>query len=62
MIERDFKSIINRIVNYGQEKLNDWEIEFISSVYQRHFLDDKKLSQKQEEIILKINRKLLSGK
>lgn len=59
MTDKNFKSIIERIVKLYQEKLNDWEIEFISSVYDWHILKDKKLSDKQKEIILKINGKML---
>ena len=59
MTDKNYKSIIERIVKLYQEKLNDWEIEFISSVYDWHILKDKKLSDKQKEIILKINAKMM---
>ena len=58
-MDKNFKSIIERIVELYQEKLNDWEIEFISSVYDWHVLKNNKLSEKQKEIILKINGKML---
>lgn len=49
----NYRSIIDNIVN-SQDKLNDWEIEFISSVYQQNY----EFTEKQKEIILKINRKI----
>ena len=55
---KNYKSILERIVNQDQEKLNDWELEFISSVYQWHVLDNKNLSEKQKKIILKIQGEL----
>lgn len=60
MKELDYQSIIKNIVNYSQEKLNDWEIDFISSVYDWHVLKSGKLSEKQKENIVKINRKYIA--
>ena len=62
MKEKNYKALIERIVNEDQENLNDWEVEFISSVYQWVVLQDKKPSEKQAECIIKINRKLIEGK
>ena len=59
MKEKNYKVIIERIIGEGQENLNDWELEFISSVYQWVVLQEKKPSEKQSECILKINRKLI---
>lgn len=60
MNEVDHVSIIKRIVNFNQEKLTDWELEFISSVYDNNVLKGYNLSDKQKEIIIKINRKVLT--
>ena len=60
MNEVDYISIIKRIVNFNQEKLTDWELEFISSVYDNNVLKGYNLSDKQKEIIIKINRKVLT--
>ena len=57
--EKNYRHIIERIVEFYQEKLNDWEVEFISSVYDWHIIRQKKLSYRQKEIILKINGKML---
>lgn len=59
MPEYNYSAIIKRIVNTSQEKLNDWELDFISSVYDWHILKDGKLSDKQKEIIHKINNKIM---
>ena len=59
MKEKNYKVIIERIIGEGQENLNEWELEFISSVYQWVVLQEKKPSEKQSECILKINRKLI---
>ena len=59
MKEINYKSILERIVQTSQEKLTDWELEFISSVYNQHVLKDFNLSDKQKNIILKINGKIL---
>ena len=59
MIEYNYKNIIQNIVNLSQDKLNDWEIDFISSVYEWHVLKENNLSDKQKENILKINRKYI---
>ncbi len=55
----NYKNIINNIVKLSQEQLNDWELDFISSVYDWHILQEKNLSDKQKEIIIKINRKYI---
>lgn len=60
MNEVDYISIIKRIINFNQEKLTDWELEFISSVYDNNVLKGYNLSDKQKEIIIKINRKMLT--
>lgn len=60
--QKNYKAIIERIVNHHQEKLDDWELEFIASVYDSHVMGDRMLSEKQKEIILKINRELLEGR
>ena len=57
--ELNYKFIVNRIVETAQDKLNDWELEFISSVYEWYILKDKKISQKQKDIIIKINRRIM---
>ena len=62
MNELDYISIIKRIVNFHQEKLTDWELEFISSVYDNNVLKGYNLSDKQKEVIIKINRKMLEGR
>lgn len=54
-MEYNYPSIIERIINQAQDKLNDWEIGFMSSVYQQTF----PLTEKQKAIILKINRKYI---
>ncbi len=59
MTEYNFTAIIKRIVNQHQEMLNDWEVEFIASVYDWHVLKYRALSDKQKDIILKINGKCL---
>ena len=59
MTEYNFVGIIKRIINQHQEILNDWEIEFIASVYEWHVLKSGKLSDKQKKIILKLNGKCL---
>jgi len=59
MKEKNYKAIIERIVIEDQENLTDWELEFISSVYQWVVLQGGKPSEKQAECILKINRKLI---
>jgi len=46
MTEYNFVGIIKRIINQHQEILNDWEIEFIASVYEWHVLKSGKLSDK----------------
>jgi hypothetical protein len=55
----NYGAIIERIVNTAQERLTDWELDFISSVYEWHILNGKKLSEKQQEMIIKINRRLM---
>lgn len=60
MTELDYISIIKRIVNFYQEKLTDWELDFISSIYNNNVLKGYNLSDKQKEIIIKINRKMLT--
>jgi len=57
--EKNYKAIIERIVDRYQDELSTWELEFISSVYQWHILDNKFLSDKQKDTILKINGKML---
>jgi len=60
-MDKNYKSILERIVNISQDKLNDWELEFISNVYDCHVLQNRNLSEKQKEIILRINKKCLRG-
>jgi len=57
--ELNYKFIVNRIVKTAQDKLTDWELEFISSVYEWYILKDKIISQKQKDIIIKINRRIM---
>ena len=57
--EKDYKAIITRIVKTYQDQLTDWEIEFISSVYDQHILGERGLSEKQKDVIIKINAKML---
>jgi hypothetical protein len=56
----NYKAIIERIVDTSQEYLNDWEIEFISSVYNTHVLRNRRLTEAQEKKIIQINRKVLN--
>lgn len=58
-MEYNYKNIIENIVKLSQDKLNDWELEFISSVYEWHILQERNLSDKQKEHIIKINRKYI---
>jgi hypothetical protein len=58
--ELNYKNIIENIVSLAQEKLNDWEMEFIANVFNWHILEKKNLGEKQKEIIVKINRKYIS--
>lgn len=62
MNQPDYISIIKRIVNFHQEKLTDWELEFISSIYDKNVLKGYNLSDKQKEVVIKINRKMLEGR
>jgi hypothetical protein len=55
----NYPSILENIVNTSKDKLNDWELQFVSNVYNRT-LKGQGLSKKQEDTILKINRKCLS--
>ena len=55
----NYAAVITRIVELYQEKLNDWEIEFISNVYDWHVLKNGKLSEKQKQNVKKINSKML---
>ena len=57
--EKDYKAIITRIVKTYQDQLTDWEIEFIASVYDQHVLGERGLSEKQKDVIIKINAKML---
>ena len=59
MVEYNYKNIIQNIVNLSQDKLNDWDLDFISSVYEWHILKEMPLSDKQKEHIIKINRKYI---
>ena len=59
MVEYNYKNIIENIVKLSQDKLNDWELDFISSVYEWHILQERNLSDKQKEHIIKINRKYI---
>lgn len=58
-MEYNYKNIIENIVELSQDKLNDWELDFISSVYEWHILQGRNLSDKQKEHIIKINRKYI---
>lgn len=58
MTQTNYKQIIENIIN-KQELLNDWEFDFISNVNDWHVLQEKPISEKQQEIILKINRKYI---
>lgn len=58
-MEKDYSAIITRIVDLHQSELNDWELEFISSVYDWHILRSGELSQKQKDCISKINKKVI---
>ena len=51
-------AMIETIVDQYQEYLNDWELEFIAKVYQWHVLDNKPLSKRQKDVIVKINGKM----
>lgn len=58
-MEYNYKNIIENIIKLSQEKLNDWELDFISSVYEWHVLQERNLSDKQKEHIIKLNRKYI---
>ena len=57
--EIDYNAIIVRMVNTYQEQLTDWELEFISSVYEWSILNSRPLTEKQKAVVLKINAKML---
>ena len=58
-MEYNYKNIIENIIKLSQDKLNDWELDFISSVYEWHVLQERNLSEKQKEHIIKLNRKYI---
>lgn len=58
-MEYNYKNIVENIVKLSQDKLNDWESDFISSVYEWHVLQERSLSDKQKEHIIKLNRKYI---
>lgn len=60
MTTLNYKNIVENIISHAQDKLSDWELEFISNVYDWHVLKDRPLSEKQQEIVLKINRKYVA--
>lgn len=60
MESMNFTAILERIIELSIDDLNDWEFAFISDAYDRHVLEGKKLSDKQKDCILKINRKILN--
>ena len=51
--------ILERIIEISQDRLNNWELEFISNIYDRHILNDFPLAEGQKRKILEINRKCL---
>lgn len=54
---KDYESIVKRIVKFS-DSLNDWEVEFISSIYKQVIENKKKvLTPKQEEKLLAIHKK-----
>jgi hypothetical protein len=62
MKEKNYKTIIKLIVDEYQENLNDWEVEFIASVYNGVVLQDRTPSEKQAACILKLNRKRIEAR
>ena len=58
-MDKDYVSILKRIVKQYQEHLTEWELEFISSVYEWHVILERNISSEQKKIILKINAKML---
>jgi len=59
-MQTNYGNIIQNIVDFSQESLSNWELEFIASVYEWHITRKKNLSEKQKQIILKINRKYIA--
>ena len=57
--ELNYENIINNIVKLAQDKLNQWEFDFIVNVYDWHIQQGNGLSEKQKETIVKINRKYI---
>ena len=57
MKEKNYPLIVEKIVEEYQEHLNDWELQFISSLYDWVVTLGRPPSDKQKEILLKINRK-----
>lgn len=50
------KKIVERIIETSQDKLNTWELDFISDMHQQEY----PFTDGQKEKILQINRKVLS--
>lgn len=55
----NYKAIIERIVETSQDHLNDWELDFISDMYDKHVSKNWNLTEGQQNKILQINRKVL---
>jgi hypothetical protein len=55
VLERNYKGIVERIVDLHSDKLNTWECDFINSVY--GLSDYNLLSDRQKSKIVEIHRK-----
>jgi len=51
----DFDAIIERIINLKSDELNEWESDFMNSVYTQ----DYELTENQKNKILQIHRKYI---
>lgn len=51
----DFRNILQNIIDLKSDELNDWESDFVNSL----FVQSWPLTDKQKDIILKLNRKYL---
>jgi len=58
MEEKDYPGIIQRVIKY-QEALTDWELDFITSLYSRVIDKNIPPTEKQAEVLLKIQRRVI---
>lgn len=54
----NYKQILENIMTRSDE-LNDWEVNFIASIHDWLILQDKPLTDRQKETVIKINRKYI---